>query len=192
MLTEIEWRKYPVIKPWTVNTPITSPSIIQTKTMNKRVLIAYGINLEMIFIYKLKGKFHHCYYCHYYYFYYYYYSRLYCYWHNTVVYLSVWPSACPSVTLCIVSKLCTYSKVAYLSQQLNEFLLPYGNTILQLSIQGPHYGRYEGCIMTREEVCHIIEFLSVEWYFHYFTVCVFFVCVFMFMYLVYDFSILNI
>jgi len=25
-----------------------------------------------------------------------------------------------------------------------------------------YYGRYEGCIMTREEVCHIIEFLAVE------------------------------
>jgi len=25
-----------------------------------------------------------------------------------------------------------------------------------------YYGRYEGCIMTREEVCDIIEFLAVE------------------------------
>ena len=50
----------------------------------------------------------------------------------------------------------------YSAGMVSEYCHRVAQFIKDLIMTRDYYGRYEGCIMMREEVCHIIEFLAVE------------------------------
>ena len=59
-----------------------------------------------------------------------------------------------------------------------------------VDVSSAHQNKVVKFSYAKQKVCHIIEFLAVEWYFQYFIVCVF--CVFLCLCTLCTISILNI